>query len=269
MNDEKYEILKKEVDSIQIQMAKESGPWYSKPSNIIAAVALIFSFGTTVVSFYNAHLQDIRDNRKEARALIQRISKLPIENYDLLQKYKGIGTGEALSGMINQENILLATQAAELIERYPDSFSATEYFSVAVALATSNIVNKVPFLFEKAIEKSKTSNDYNASARAYAGFLYAKGEFSEGKKYYELALSVWDRFPERNLYIINSVDLVTLMYWGQAELGANNITEARKKLRMAKEKLEQLAPGPMTTSLANQIETTENVIEQAYAAKSR
>jgi tetratricopeptide (TPR) repeat protein len=269
MDDEKYEILKKEVDSIQIQMAQERGPWYTKPSTIIATFALLFSFGTTVVSFYNAHLEDIRDNRREARALIQRMTKLPIENYELLLKHEGSGPGEALSGMINQENILLATQASELLERYPDSFSSTEYFAVAVALCSSNIVEKAPYLFKQAIHTASSSNDYNTSARAYAALLYAKGDLTEGKKYYELALSVWDRFPERNLYVVNSVDLVTLIYWSQAESGVNNIAEARKKLNQAKEKLSQLAPCPMTKSLANQIDSTESAIEQAHAAEPR
>lgn len=263
MNDEKYEILKKEVDSIQIQLAKETGPWYTKPSNLIAIFALIFSFGTTIVSSYNAHLEHIRDNRREARALIQRTTKLPIENYDLMQRYKGSAPGEALSGMINQENILLATQASELIERYPESFTSTEYFAVAYALAASNIIDKVPFHYKQAIAKAKSSNDYNVAARAYAGFLYAKGDFSEGKKYYNLALKVWDKFPERNLFIINSYDLVILMYWSQSELGAHNLVEARNKLIQAKEKLSQLDSGPYTASLANQINATEKAMEQA------
>lgn len=269
MNEENYEILKKEVDSIQIQLAQESGAWYTKPSNIIATFALIFSFGTTIVSSYNTHLEDVRSNRREARILIQRTIKIPIENYDLMQKYKGSGRGESLSGMINQENILLATQASELLERYPDSFSSTEYFAVAFALAASNIINKVPFHYEQAIIKAKSSNDYNVAARAYAGFLYAKGNFSEGKKYYSLALKVWDNFPERNLYIINSTDLITLMYWSQAEVGAHNLVEAENKLTQAKQKLSQLDPGPYTDSLKNQLEATEKIIEQADAARSR
>ncbi len=269
MEEEDYAVLKREVDSLQIQMAQERSPWYTKPSNLIATFALLFSFGTTVASFYNSYLEDIRENRREARALIQRMTKLPIENYDLLQKHKGSGPGEALSGMINQENILLATQASELLERYPDSFSSTEYFAVAFALVSSNIVDKAPFLYEQAIDKANTSNDYNVAARAYAGFLYTKGDYSEGKKYFELALDVWNRFPERNLYVINSYDLVTLMYWSQAELVANNIAEARKQLGRAKEKLSQLPPGPMTQSLSNQIGSAESAIEQTYSAGPR
>jgi len=270
MNDlERYEILKKEVDSIQIQLGQEHGPWYKKPSNLISVIALLFSFGTTIVSYINSHNEDIRANHREAMALIQRITKLPSENFELMQKYKDSGPGQSLSGMISQENVLLATQATNLVKRYPDTFSATEFFAIATALANSNIVDKVPYLFKTAIEKAETSNEYNSATRSYAFFLYSKGDYTEGKKYYEMALSVWYKFPERNMYIVNSTDLTTLMYWSQAELMANNVKEAEKLIAQAKDKLAQLFPSPSTTSLAMQVDYTVGLIERAKTGGSR
>jgi tetratricopeptide (TPR) repeat protein len=266
---ERYEILKKEVDSIQIQLSQERSPWYTKPSNLISIIALLFSFGTTTVSYINSHNEDIRANHREAMALIQRITKLPIENFELMQRNKGSGPGEALSGMINQENILLATQAANLVKRYPDTFTSTEFYAIASALATSNIVDKVPFLFKRAIEKAETSNDYNVATRSYAYYLYSKGDYTEGKKFYETALGVWNKFPERNMYIVNSTDLVTFMYWSQAELMANNVKNAENLIGQAKDKLAQLPPGPMTLSLATQVNYTVGLIEQARAGGHR
>jgi len=266
---ERYEILKKEVDSIQIQMGQEHGPWYTKPSNLISVIALLFSFGTTIVSYINSHDEDIRANHREAMALIQRVTRLPSENFELIQKYKDSGPGQSLSGMINQENILLATQAANLVKKYPDTFSSTEFFAIASALATSNIVDKVPYLFKTAIEKAETSNDYNVATRSYAYFLYSKGDYTEGRKYYEMALGVWNKFPERNMYIVNSTDLVTLMYWSQAELAAKNVKEAEKLIVQAKDKLAQLSPGPMTQSLSMQVNYTVGLIEQAKLGAPR
>ena len=78
-----------------------------------------------------------------------------------------------------------------------------------------------------------------------------------------MALDVWSKFPERNMYIVNSTDLLTLMYWSQAELMVNNIRGAEKNIDLAKEKLEQLPPTPMTQSLAMQINETIGFIEQA------
>ncbi|MBN1931588.1 MAG: hypothetical protein JW786_08285 [Desulfobacterales bacterium] len=49
---EKYDILKREVDALQIQLSKDQKPWHQKPSIIISMLALFFSFGTTGVSYY-------------------------------------------------------------------------------------------------------------------------------------------------------------------------------------------------------------------------
>ncbi len=262
---EKYDILKKEVDSLQIQLGKDQKPWHQKPSIIISIVAFIFSFGTTAVSYYKSYKEDVRANRREARELIQRVTRLPIENFELMQRNKGNAFGESLSGVINQENILLASQLVELIERYPESFSSTEYFAVAFALSNSNIKDNVPYLFENAVNRAKNYNDYNVSARAYAWYHFTQGNYSEGRKLYKRALAVWSKFPENNSFVVNSVDLVTLMYWSNAELSIGNYSEATDLIKRANDSLAKLQPGPMTESLKRQIADIEGRIEQSLS----
>ncbi len=236
-------------------------PWYRKPATLISIIALAFSAGTTAFSGFNSHQEDVRANRRDVRALLQRLSKIPIENYELLQKNKGTGQGEALSGMINQENLLLANQAAELIERYPKSFTSTEYYAVAFALGNSNMVSKVPAFFVRAMEAASASMDYNAAARTYAGFLYSKGDYTEGKRLYTEALNVWNKFPERNTYVVNSTDLLTFLYWSQSEFAAGNKREAQERLADARKKLTSLSPGPQTEALRSQIEYTAKFVD--------
>lgn len=266
---EKYDILKKEVDSLQIQLSKDKKPWYQNPSIFISMVALIFSFGTTGVSYYKSYEEGVRANRREARELIQRVTKLPIENFELMQRNEGSAFGEALSGMINQENILLASQAVELIKRYPDSFSSTEYFAVALALSQSNIKDNVPYLFENAFKRAKNYNDYNVSTRAYAIYHFTQGDYLEGRKLFEMALAVWNKYPEKNPFVVNSVDLVTLMYWSNAELSINNYSEATDLIKRANDSLTKLPPDPITASLARQIADVERRIEQSHSGGPR
>lgn len=235
--------------------------WYRKPATLISIVALAFSTSTTLFSAFNSHQEDVRANRRDVRALLQRLSKIPIENYELLQKNKGTGQGEALSGMINQENVLLANQAAELIERYPKSFTSTEYYAVAFALGSSNMVSKVPAFFIRAMEAATASMDYNAAARTYAGYLYSKGDFTEGKRLYNEALNVWNKFPERNAYVVNSTDLLTLLYWSQSEFAAGNRRDAQERLTDARKKLSALSAGPQTEALRSQIEYTSKFVD--------
>ena len=259
---EKYDILKKKVDSLQIQLSKNKKPWHQNPSIIISILALIFSFGTTGVSYYKSYEEGVRANRREARGLIQRVTKLPIENFELMERNKGSAFGESLSGMINQENILLASQAVELIKRHPDSFSSTEYFAVAHALSQSNIKDNVPYLFENAFKKAKNYNDYNTSTRAYAWYHFTQGDYLEGRKMYQMALDVWKKYPEKNPFVVNSFDLVTLMYWSNAELSINNLSEATNLIRRANDSLTKLPPCPITKSLGRQIADVERRIEQ-------
>lgn len=216
-----------------------------------------------------AYEEGVRANRREARELIQRVTKLPIENFELMQRNEGSAFGEALSGMINQENILLASQAVELIKRYPDSFSSTEYFAVALALSQSNIKDNVPYLFENAVKRAKNYNDYNASTRAYAIYQFTQGDYLEGRKLFEMALAVWNKYPEKNPFVVNSVDLVTLMYWSNAELSINNYSEATDLIKRANDSLTKLPPDPITASLARQIADVERRIEQPHSGGPR
>jgi hypothetical protein len=248
------ETKQPEVNASSADKPKDEERWKKTAPIVISLMALCFSLGTTAFSAYNSHQEDIRSNRRDVRAILQRLSKLPIENYELMQKNKGSGQGEALSGMLNQENILLSTQAAELIGRYPDSFTSTEYFAVAFSLASSNIMGKVPGMYQRAMDSATSSNDFNVAARAYAGYMYSKGQPQEGKRLFEVAMHVWDKFPEPNAYVVNSFDLITLMYWGQAEYGQGNRSEAQAHLAEARKKLAAMPPGPYTDGLKNQLD---------------
>lgn len=263
IEEEKFDILKKQVDSLQIQLSREQKPWYLMTSNIVAISALLFSFGTTGVSFFNGLKEDVRANRRETRALIQRLTKLPIENFELIRRYQGDALGVSLSGAINQENILLATQATELLDRYPDSFSSTEYLAVANALGSSSITHGIPKLLDAAINRAKNANDYTQATRAYAGYHFAQENYSAGRDYFKMALAVWDLFPEKIMYVVNSFDLLTLMYWSQSEAMANEFSDATDLIVRAREKWSALPPGPQTDSYKTQIEFTEEQIKVA------
>ncbi len=260
-----FQMLKHEVDSLQIQLTKEKAPWYKSAPVLIALLAFMFSFGTTIVSYYNSHRQEIRENRSEARELLQRISKLPLENFELLKKYEGDALGQSLSAMVNQENLLLITQTVEMIKRFPDSFSSTEYFAVTTALAGSNITKDLPFFYEKAITKAENSNDYNVASRAFAGYLFTVGKIDLGRKYYDLALNVWSKFPTENQHFVNSTDAHTLMYLAQAESSINNHPKANELIDIALQKAQLLPNSPFKDSLVNQINYTLKMIEQTAA----
>ena len=94
-------------------------------------------------------------------------------------------------------------------------------------------------------------------------YHFAQGNASEGRKLFEMALAVWDKFPERNSFLVHSTDLDTLMYWSNAELSINNHSEATNLIERAKDSLKKLPPSAITTSLALQIADVEKRIKKS------
>jgi len=186
-----------------------------------------------------------------------------------MQGHEGGATREALGGYINQENVLLATQAANLIKRHPNSFNSAELKAVAAALMESNVTDKVPFFLRIAIEKADNAHEYTEASRWYGGYLFSIGDFAEGRKRFQLALKVWNIYPEKNMFVVNNFDVTTLLGWAQAEIMAGHLEMAQGIIEHAKEKHSRLPAGPITERLRNQISFLSDRINQSYPVSPR
>src|SRR6266704_384604 len=106
--EDRLDVMKREIDSLQIAIAGQKTPWYKTVSTVLSIAALLFSFGTTFVSYRRTQVQDIQSTRQELRGLLQRLAALPKENLELNKRYapdfNAIGIA---SSFINQENTLL------------------------------------------------------------------------------------------------------------------------------------------------------------------
>jgi tetratricopeptide (TPR) repeat protein len=263
----KIGLMKQEIDALQIKIMAEHTPWYKSASVLISAVALLFSFGTTAVSYYRSGQDDIRAARVELRGILQRLTALPKDNFELFKKYQGDVTGQALIGsLINQENSLLARQASDIVDRFPGYISSSEYLSVSVALMNAADVEKVPRYLERALELTSDPNTKVAILRNYGTLLLNTGQGLEGRRRYEQALSIWGLYPKVTTYFKDSTNAWTEMYWAQAEFGVNNLEAAKEHLRKASQQAAKLPPGPVTSQTQEQITSTGKFIEQSAPA---
>jgi tetratricopeptide (TPR) repeat protein len=263
ISEEEFKILKAEVDTLQIQASEKQKPWISKPSNILSLFALVFSFGTTVFSFWNSYNREIASNRAEVRELIQRITRLPIENFDLTIKYKDNAQALQLSSMITQEQLLLANQAAEKINRFPDSFTSTEYFAVAVALANVNSPIFVSQFLQRAISLADTANDYVVSSRSYGHYLFTQGKIDEGRSNYSKALTeTWSKFPATDPLYRKALVIQTNLNLANSEYMINNRKEALRAISDAQSVTDDLATSQAKEFWHNQVVDYKKQIEQ-------
>lgn len=265
---DELQLIKKEVDALQIEVMKGQAPWFKSPSIIISLVALLFSFGTTCVSYYKAGREEVQSARTELRGILQRLSSLPKDNFELVRKYKDDPEGLSLSGLLNQENSLLARQASEIIDRYPSEISAAEYQAVGNALAQAADFTKVPLYLDRALARTSDPNTKVAILRSYGFHLLATGQITEGRRKYEEALSIWSRYPDLSIYYKKSADAFTEMYWAQAEATINNFEDARVHIRKSLDIVRSLPPGPQPAQIKTQILHTQAVTEQLASGKT-
>lgn len=258
---EAFVLLKREVDTLQTLIAEESKPWYRTPSTIISVIALIFSFGTTAFSYYQIRQNEVREKRIELRSLIQRITQLPRENFEFLNNYQDREANELIS-LFAQEHNLLALQAAEIADDIPNELAAVEYFSVATALMDSSALERVPTLLEIGISKVNNPADHTALLRVHGDFLINTGQVSEGRKKFEKALIVWQKYPKVTQFYRNQTNGYTEMFWARSEFSAGNVEAANEHIRKASEIGESLPKGPVANQFNEEVGYWKKQIEE-------
>lgn len=218
--DDQLKGLKAEVDALQIDAMRKSAPWYGNASTLIAAFALLISLGSTIFAYVRNIEQDNRTLRAELRTLILRLNDLPLKNHELQQQYEDPLVAGSLSGIINSENLILSTQAAEIIEKIPALVSGSEVLTVAVALRNSNQFQLSTNLLLDGLEISRDAESTVSLLRSLGANSYYAGDFDSGQEYYKKALDVFERSEFRSLedtYYEGTTHALTEMFWAQTE----------------------------------------------------
>jgi tetratricopeptide (TPR) repeat protein len=253
----KLDVMKREIDELQIAAMNDRKPWYRNISTLLSIIALLFSFGTTLVSYRRTEAQDIQAQRADLRSMLQRLAALPKENFEVTLQHADNPTAVAsLAGYVNQENAMLARQAAELARTLPPSkVSATEFYAVGLALQNSYNIDEAKYFFSRAIESAREFNDEIAAVRSYANLLFMTGQPEAGRVEYQKALSVFsnDKYRSYNDYTRNSTHAWTELSWAYAEANAGNYPLVQQHFANAEGYVARLQPGPSTEQIRSQL----------------
>jgi tetratricopeptide (TPR) repeat protein len=252
---QRVEKMASEVDALQVAARKRDVPWYENVSSIIAVLALLFSFGTTYVSYRHTRLQDIQNHRIELRSLLQRLAALPKDNLEIMKRYSNDALSAGLiSSYINWENILLTRQAAEIARYLPaDQLSATEYQGIALAMYNSRDYQDASLLYQKAIETAESLDDEMASRRGKANLLFVTGKPEPGRAEFMQALSVFDRRHGYDNYTQVSTNLLTELTWAFAEANSSFFDQAKNHTLIAERLVNSLPQSPGQQQFRGQV----------------
>lgn len=250
------QLIKDEVDALQIATMSNKTPWYKNISTIISITALLLSFGTTFFSWARTEEQDRQNLRTEMRGILQRLIAHTKEITEISYKYPN--NNEAIwnvRGAITQESAMLARQAAELATKLPNSYvSATEYFTIAMALQGSYSIDEAKKFLELAATSAKDFGDELATLRARASILYINEKPEAGRVEYQKALDIFSKYTGYNGYVIKATHLHTEISWFYSEAVVGNFEIARLHLDSAENYLKKLTPAPDTENYRKQVE---------------
>jgi len=215
-------------------------PWYREASVIISIIALVTSLGATYYSNRQAAQQFELGARVELGQLIQRLSALPKEQQDLITKYPDDPTAASnISSMINQENLVLAQQAADVIERIPDQVSATEYLAVANALQYSEEYAGSLQLIERALLIPSDITTREALLRLKGTIHFTTGDAPQGRAVMQEARQVWEGQPT---WEQGRGYAYTELIWANLEHTLKNCAEVNRHLSEARAQAARLDP---------------------------
>lgn len=256
---QKVDLMKREIDALQIAMTERAKPWYRNISILLSVIALLFSFGTTYVSYRRTAMQDIQNSRQELRGLLQRLSALPKENVDIRRKYvDDPASMNLVGGFINQENALLARQAAELARKIPsDLVSGTEYYAIAIALQNSYDLSGAEEFLRYSAQASKDFNTEIAALRFTANLQFVQGRPEAGRVEYQKALNIFSKYPGYDPYTKTSTNVWTELAWAFSEAGVGALSFAHQHVENAKALVNALPRSPGGDMLNAQVSQAE------------
>jgi tetratricopeptide (TPR) repeat protein len=257
--------MKREIDALQIQLAETNKPWHRQAATMIAIVALLFSFGTTYYSNRQAHLQKIHNSKVELRELIQEIEAASLENVDIRQKYKDDPQALSLAtSLVRTRQIVLATQAGDIIDTIPDDATATEYYAVASALTALASGDRILGYYQRGLAKADNIDSYSAIARAMGQYYLSIGDYAHGRSAFTQALAAFDRFSELSETYRRQYNAYTYMMWAGAELSSKNCPEAKMEHENAQREYQRLNSEGVDTStwVTNQLIPQEQLLRK-------
>jgi len=257
--EQKVDLMKREIDALQIAITGNTKPWYQNISTLLSVVALLFSFGTTYVSYHRTTVQDIQSSRQELRGLIQRLATLPKENVDIQRKYADDPASiNLVAGFINQENSLLARQAAELAKKLPgDLVSGTEYYAIAIALQNSYDLSAADEFLKYSVQAAKDFNTEIAAQRSTASLQFIQGRPEAGRVEYQKALNIFSKYPGYDPFTKTSTNVWTELAWASSEASVGPLSLAYQHVENAKALVNGLPHSPGANMLYAQVSQAE------------
>ncbi len=188
--------------------------------------------------------------------------RIPRENLENSKKYANEpNTVQALSGLLNAENSVIAEEAADIIERISSHVGAPESNVVAIALSNSGLTDRALKVTKLGIDMANNANDKVGLLQFYAASYFQVREFEKGRQQYKNALGIFVEYTPMNSDYVETTHFITEKYWAESEFYARQCGYVDAHVAEAQHHLSALSPGPTTDQYKGQFAEMQQTIK--------
>lgn len=272
------DLVKKQISDCNVRIKKLENnisyikkSWHELPSVAIALIALLFSFSTTAISYHRSAQQDWLSSRIELRTLVEKLGDIPQIHAKMLKEFDGDAqTVSFLSGTINNSNLVIANQAAEVIDRIEGSWYgegtviSDEYMAVITALVSSYQTDRIDRYLNQAIMRANNGASMASAVRTLAGQYMLDNRIDEMRQALNRASNIFsiDRFSNEPDLIKSITNATTHLAWAGAEATLEFCENAKRQLDLANIIISEM---PDNLPIAQQLIMTRNDVSRQLA----
>jgi tetratricopeptide (TPR) repeat protein len=213
-------------------------PWYRSLAALFTALGAVVSVAGSLFSLYNARQNELQQHHAELRDIVQKLGRLPRENFELMQKFAANQqASNAIAGLINFENQLLTRRAADLIGRIPAMVSPGERIYIANAMLNASRFQEARREFEIAARDGRDAEDVVTAYRSLAQIGYVTGDVAMGRENFRLAREAIKTRVAAGYNVTHGqfLDAGTEIRWAQLEASVNNCAGFQEHIRAAEQ----------------------------------
>jgi tetratricopeptide (TPR) repeat protein len=237
----RIEVLSEKVSSLEDAAKKKV--WYKEAPTLISLAALLFSFGTTAVTFKRSDDQLTHDRQVELRDLLHKLSAIPQQISEANVKYANdAGTRDYVTAWIVSEQSVLAIEADEVIRKLPASQQiAADYIAIAYSHSSASRYRAAIDDLNEALKLKPNPDDEIGALWGLGHNNMLIGNVGAARAAYDSAEALADKNASTlDDYSKAIYPIVTLINRAGSEAQAQNVSQARAALEKAKKLVEKL-----------------------------
>lgn len=250
------ELIRNQVDLLQIESADKKKPWYKQVPIVISIISLMFSFALGTIGFIYQYSTKVEDDiNKKIESLNEIMVNISDTRKDLSQKFNSsdknnISGNMAYANSINNKRCILIDKADKIINELiqkgcKSKIGYNVFISLGYEMFTDARYEEAEKYYKYGLEITSKYEDKSAERTACSalGELYMiKGfksyDISNGRSRFKQALNTITYENDQGHQHKGSL----LLYHANCEYRNNNISEANALVKQAKEHFNKMNP---------------------------